>query len=142
MPRLLWLMFQVPMSSPQITRMFGRCPDGAAGSCWACAVGVDAADPSADAAASVVPASRILRRLMFRSASLPPALLTRRSTALLVLSIIAISSFIKDVLTPALSPAPRNGSRHDLWTCRPAAHAAPPGGSAGNSSVRTGASRL
>ena len=23
MPRLLWLMFQVPMSSPQITRMFG-----------------------------------------------------------------------------------------------------------------------
>ena len=23
MPRLLWLMFQVPMSSPQMTRMFG-----------------------------------------------------------------------------------------------------------------------
>ena len=24
MPRLLWLMFQVPMSSPQMTRMLGR----------------------------------------------------------------------------------------------------------------------
>ena len=30
MPRLLWLMFQVPMSSPQMTRMFGGRPDGAA----------------------------------------------------------------------------------------------------------------
>ncbi len=26
MPRLLWLMFQVPMSSPQMTRMFGLLP--------------------------------------------------------------------------------------------------------------------
>src|SRR5262245_34580427 len=53
----------MPTSSPQMTRMFGRCPDGAG--CCACAwaVRTDAAAPSADAAASVVPPSRMLRRL-------------------------------------------------------------------------------
>ncbi len=33
MPRLLWLMFQVPMSSPQMTRMFGFLAGSCAGSC-------------------------------------------------------------------------------------------------------------
>src|SRR5262245_38343103 len=43
-----------------MTTMFGRC-------CCACAVLIPAADPTAEAAASVVPARRRLRRLTARS---------------------------------------------------------------------------
>ena len=52
-----------PISSPKMTRIFGLRPDGAARCCCACATFIDGADPSADEAASVVPPSRILRRL-------------------------------------------------------------------------------
>src|ERR1700754_4036090 len=95
MPRLLWLMFQVPISSPQITRMFGRCPAGAAGRCWACATCIDAPDPSADAAASVVPASRMLRRLILGSVSVQ---FRGWSTMLLILSVMG-RLLLKDVGT-------------------------------------------
>src|SRR5262245_61403188 len=50
----------MPTSSPQMTRMFGRWPDGC---CCACATLIAALAPSADAAASVVPPSKMLRRL-------------------------------------------------------------------------------
>src|SRR5262245_48398943 len=60
MPRLLWLMFQVPMSSPQMTRIFGFWPP-----VWASALPIEVTGlgERADAAASVVPASSMLRRL-------------------------------------------------------------------------------
>src|SRR5262245_45396183 len=60
MPRLLWLMFQVPMSSPPITRLFGFCLG-----VWVSGVPIDVTGlgERADAAASVVPASRMLRLL-------------------------------------------------------------------------------
>jgi hypothetical protein len=53
MPRLLWLMFQVPISSPQMTRMFGF-PVVAVGvgvglACCACA------EPAADSASNDPP---------------------------------------------------------------------------------------
>src|SRR5262252_2660428 len=49
------------MSSPKMTRMFCRRPDGAGCAC-ACAVWNGAADAMADAAASVVPAKTTFRR--------------------------------------------------------------------------------
>src|SRR5437867_4212681 len=55
-------MFHMPMSSPKMTRMFGLRPDGAGCAC-ACVTLIGAPVISADAAASVVPPSRILRRL-------------------------------------------------------------------------------
>src|SRR6516225_9864369 len=59
-------MLNQPTSSPMMTRMLGRWPDGA---CCACAsvVSTDAAAPNADAAARLVVASRTLRRLMSRA---------------------------------------------------------------------------
>src|ERR1700722_3783024 len=52
------------MSSPKMTRMLGLPPDGAgACGCCACAARMGFAAATVDAAASVVPASRILRRL-------------------------------------------------------------------------------
>src|SRR5262249_45705808 len=50
-----------------MNRMLGLRPAGAAGCGWACATRVDAVAAIADAAASVVPASRMLRRLTPRS---------------------------------------------------------------------------
>src|SRR6516225_2358224 len=60
-------MLNQPTSSPMMTRMLGRWPDGA---CCACAsvVSTDAAAPNADAAAKLVVASRTLRRLISRAA--------------------------------------------------------------------------
>src|SRR5262245_7841623 len=54
-----------PMSSPKMTRMFGLRPGvaGRAGGCCACATRIEAPALSADVAASVVPPSRMLRRL-------------------------------------------------------------------------------
>src|SRR5262245_53928236 len=54
------------MSSPKMTRMFGRWPDaaaGAAGRCCACAVVTAAAAVKADDAASAELATKMLRRL-------------------------------------------------------------------------------
>src|SRR5262249_26718294 len=51
----------MPTSSPQITTMFGRWPDGA-GCAWARATLVVELPPSAEAAANVVLPSKILRR--------------------------------------------------------------------------------
>src|ERR1700685_2173963 len=72
------------MSSPMMTRMLGCLPDDAG--CWACATETGAVHPRADAAASVVVASRILRRLTSSFLSLwlalmmlLPVLLERRS---------------------------------------------------------------
>src|ERR1700761_7142788 len=58
-------MFAMPMSSPQIMRMLGLRPDGAVvcGDCWACATWVRSTVLIAVAAASDVPANRMLRRL-------------------------------------------------------------------------------
>jgi hypothetical protein len=53
-------MFASPMSSPKMTRIFGRCADAA--DC-ACAPRIATTDPSAEPAASVVPLRRRLRRL-------------------------------------------------------------------------------
>src|SRR5262245_44237617 len=51
-----------PTSSPQMTRMFGRCPDGV-GCGWVCACATCAGPPAAiAAAASDVPPRRMLRR--------------------------------------------------------------------------------
>src|SRR6476660_9953262 len=60
MPLLLWLMFQVPISSPQIMRIFGGRPDDVG---CACTDWLVAAAPTADAAAIAVLARRMLRRL-------------------------------------------------------------------------------
>src|SRR5215469_5024098 len=56
-------MLNQPTSSPMMTSMFGRWPDGP-GCAWASAFSTDAAAPNADAAAMLVVASRTLRRLM------------------------------------------------------------------------------
>src|SRR5882757_7977866 len=56
-------MFAIPTSSPQITRMLGLRPDGVGGCCWACAARVRSTALIAVAAASDVPASKMLRRL-------------------------------------------------------------------------------
>ena len=47
MPRLLWLMFQVPMSSPQMTRMFGLA------AVWAVAGAAPMASEATTASAAV-----------------------------------------------------------------------------------------
>src|SRR5262245_10389885 len=67
----------MPTSSPQMTRMLGRCPAGACCACacdWASRVGDPAA--SADAAAMVVLPSRMLRRLSVPSARSAAGLLS------------------------------------------------------------------
>src|SRR5882724_10419289 len=58
-------MFATPTSSPQMMRMFGLPPEGAAGCgcCWAWATWVRSTVLMAVAAAIEVPANRILRRL-------------------------------------------------------------------------------
>src|SRR5215831_12444748 len=53
------------MSSPKMTKMFGRRPAGCC--CCACAVLIVTADLTAEAPASVVPARSRLRRLTARS---------------------------------------------------------------------------
>src|SRR5262245_39548819 len=55
------------MSSPKMTRMFGFWPDAAPCGACACATMMGALAVNADAAASVVPPSRTLRRLRGRS---------------------------------------------------------------------------
>src|SRR4051794_740254 len=52
----------MPMSSPMITTMFGRCPVAVAGCAWAGDCATSIVEPSVVAAASVVLPSRILRR--------------------------------------------------------------------------------
>src|SRR5215510_12823192 len=66
MPWLYALTLNQPMSSAMIMRMFGLRPEGAgcADGCCACARRTGAPAARVDAAASVVPPSRMLRRLM------------------------------------------------------------------------------
>src|SRR5262245_37644607 len=80
------------MSSPKMTRMFGRRPAGwagaGAGCCCAWAVRLGAV--SADAAANVVPPSRMLRRLMGWSLASAPEFFRGRFWSF-VSSVIAFS---------------------------------------------------
>src|SRR5262249_3917809 len=92
MPIVYALICGTPMSSPKMTRMLGRCPAGWAGagagcSCaWAVRLGA-----SAEAAASVVPPSRMLRRLMARSSASALRLSRAACGAHLVSSVIVFS---------------------------------------------------
>src|SRR5262245_50904803 len=90
-------MFVCPMSSPKMTRMFGRWPDGAGVcGCCACAVCTGAVAASAEAAARVVPARRILRRL----------------TSVACLSLVAMTfSVTKRELVPPRRPIPYSIAR-------------------------------
>src|SRR5262249_22826093 len=82
------------MSSPQMTRMFGRCPDGAG---WACACVTASGDldprPAAVAAASVVPPSSMLRRLRARPSGSAAGLLSPVSRGCLSWVLIVLSPF-------------------------------------------------
>src|SRR5262245_30566243 len=60
-------MLDWPISSPKMTRMFGRCAAGATGCCCARTVRVGAIDPRADTAVSAVLPRRMCRLLGLRS---------------------------------------------------------------------------
>src|SRR5215216_249632 len=64
MPRLYALTFHQPTSSPHRIRMLGLRPPVATGAGWACAILTSWFVPRAEAAASVLPPRRMLRRLI------------------------------------------------------------------------------